>query len=179
MRDMETAAAALTIAETGHLLLSTGHAPSTSQAVERIVDLFPPHERFLAQSRLASLLVGILCQTLLPTVDGKGRVPAVEVMLGNPAVKNLIREGKIHLLPNTIRTYTNAGMKLLDHSLVDMYMKGTISARTALASCNDRGELESLCPDIAEKAGVASLGGPRLLSDASPSTDGKQAVAAV
>ena len=83
MRDLETAAAALTIAETGHLILTTGHAPSTSQAMERIIDLFPPHERHLAQTRLASLLNGVLCQTLVPRAVGSGRIAAVEITLGN------------------------------------------------------------------------------------------------
>src|SRR4030042_1086122 len=96
VRDLEPASAVLTIAETGHLVLTTGHAPSAPQTVERIIDLFPPHERYLAQSRLASLLIAVLCQVLAPKADGKGRVPAVEVMLANPAVKNLIREGKIY-----------------------------------------------------------------------------------
>lgn len=95
MRDLETAAAALTIAETGHLVLTTGHAPSTYQAVERVIDLFPPHERSLAQTRLASLLIAILCQALVPRADGAGRVPAIEIMLANPAIRNLIREGEI------------------------------------------------------------------------------------
>ena len=83
MRDLETAAAVLTIAETGHLVFTTGHAPSASQAMERIVDLFPPHERRLAQTRLASLLVGVLCQALVPRADGSGRIAAVEIMLAN------------------------------------------------------------------------------------------------
>ena len=107
MRDLETAALVLTLAETGHLIMSTGHAPSAPQAVERIIDMFPPHERNLAQMRLASLVVAVLCQTLIPRVDGVGRIAAVEIMLGNVAVKNLIREGKIHQLPNAIRTPGN------------------------------------------------------------------------
>ncbi|MBI2854707.1 MAG: type IV pilus twitching motility protein PilT [Chloroflexi bacterium] len=157
MRDPETAAAALTISETGHLLMTTGHAPSASQAVERIIDLFPPHERYLAQARLASLVIGILCQTLVPKADGKGRLPAVEVMLGNPAVKNLIREGKIHQLPNTIRTYASDGMKLLDQALADLYTKGMISGETMLSRCNDRHEVESLCPGVMGRTNAAHV----------------------
>ena len=144
MRDTETAAAVLTIAETGHLILTTGHAPSASQAMERIIDLFPPHERHLAQTRLASLLIGALCQALVPTADGSGRVAAVEVMLANPAVRNLIREGKIYQLPNVIRTHTQEGMVTLDQSLVNLYRKGTISHQSLLAFCNDRDEIEKL-----------------------------------
>ncbi len=144
MRDPETAAAALTIAETGHLILTTGHAPSSSQAVERIVDMFPPHERSLAQSRLASLLLGVISQTLVPTADGKGRVAAVEVMLCNSAVKNLIRDGKIYQIPNMIRTNTQIGMMLLDQALADLHKQGKISQESMLSFCNDRDETEKL-----------------------------------
>lgn len=141
MRDTETAAAVLTVAETGHLILTTGHAPSAAQAIERIVDLFPPHERHLAQTRLASLLLGVLCQVLVPRKDGSGRVAAVEIMLANPAVKNLIREGKTYQLPNVIRTHTQIGMELLDQSLVNLYIDGLISRQSLLAFCNDPEEV--------------------------------------
>jgi len=144
MRDLETAAAVLTIAETGHLILTTGHAPSTSQAMERVIDLFPPPERHLAQMRLASLLIGVLCQTLVPKADGSGRIAAVEIMLGNPAVKNLIREGKIYQLPNVIRTHRDIGMISLDESLANLYLKRIITGETLLAFCNDRQEVEKL-----------------------------------
>lgn len=150
MRDLETAAAVLNIAETGHLVLSTGHAPSAAQSVERVVDLFPPHERPLAQARLASMLLAILCQVLVPRVGG-GRIAAVEIMLGNPAVKNLIREGKIHLLPNVIRTQTNSGMQTLDQALVNLYLKGTIDWKTVLAWCQDEDEVKKLVGEIKVK----------------------------
>lgn len=144
IRDLETAAAALTVAETGHLILTTGHAPSAAQAMERIIDLFPPHERYLAQMRLASLIVGVLCQVLVPRADGSGRIAAVEVMLGNPPVKNLIREGKIYLLPNVIRTHREIGMVSLDEALVDLYLKQVITGEAVLDFCNDRKEVEKL-----------------------------------
>jgi twitching motility protein PilT len=132
MRDPDTADAVLTVAETGHFILTTGHAPSASQTMERIIDLFPPHQRHLAQSRLASLLVGVLCQTLVPRADGSGRIAAVEVMLGNPPVKALIREGKIYQLPNVIRTHRDIGMITLDESLVELYLKGMITGESVL-----------------------------------------------
>jgi twitching motility protein PilT len=144
MRDPETADAVLTVAETGHFILTTGHAPSASQAIERVIDLFPPHQRHLAQTRLASLLVGALCQVLVPRADGSGRVAAVEIMLGNPAVKNLIREGKIYQLPNVIRTHRDIGMISLDEALVSLYLKGTITGKSVLDFCNDRQEVEKL-----------------------------------
>ena len=152
MRDIETAAAVLTIAETGHLILSTGHAPSTSQAVERIVDLFPPDERYLAQTRLASLLVAVLCQVLVPKADGSGRVAAVEVMIANPPVRNLIREGKIYQLPNVIRTHREIGMISLDEALVSLYLKRKITGESLLAFCNDRQEVEKLIGKVEIKS---------------------------
>jgi twitching motility protein PilT len=144
MRDLETAASVLTVAETGHLVLTTGHAPSTAQAMERVIDLFPPEQRYLAQARLASLTVGVLCQTLAPRADGSGRIAAVEIMLGIPAVANLIREGKIYQLPNVIRTSNQDGMKTLDQSLVSLYLKGLISGESLASLCNDRDEIEKL-----------------------------------
>jgi twitching motility protein PilT len=148
MRDTDTAAAVLTIAETGHLVLSTGHAPSATQAMERVIDLFPPDERHLAQSRLASLLIGVLCQVLVPRADGIGRIAAVEIMLANPPVKNLIREGKIYQLPNVIRTHREIGMISLDEALVNLYLKQIITGETLLAFCNERQEVEKLIGKI-------------------------------
>ena len=156
MRDLETASAAITIAETGHMVLTTGHAPSTYQAVERIIDLFPPHERTLVQSRLASLLNGIICQALVPRANGKGRVPALEIMLANPAVRNLIREGKIHQLPNAIRTNARQGMQLLDQALVSLHKDGIITTDSIYAFCNDREEVEKLIANVEDKL-IANL----------------------
>ncbi len=144
MRDPETADAVLTVAETGHLILTTGHAPSATQAIERIIDLFPPHQRHLAQVRLASLLVGALCQALVPRSDGSGRIAAVEIMLGVPAVKALVREGKIYQLPNVIRTHREVGMISLDEALVSLYLKGDITGEIVLDYCNERTEVEKL-----------------------------------
>lgn len=136
MRDLETASAVLSVAETGHLVLSTGHAPSAAQSVERIVDLFPPHERVMAQARLASTLIAVFSQVLVPRITG-GRVAAVEIMLANSAVKNLIREGKPFLIPNTIRTSSNTGMKTLDDALVELYRNGIITREHVFAFCQD------------------------------------------
>ncbi len=144
MRDTETAAAALTIAETGHLVLTTGHASSASGAIERIIDLFPPHERHLVQARLASVLLGVLCQALVPRADGSGRVVAVEIMLANSAVRNLIREGKLFQLPNTIRTHARDGMQLRDQALVQLYREGKISRENLFSFCSEQAELERL-----------------------------------
>ncbi len=154
MRDMETAAAVLTLAETGHLVISTGHAPSAPQTIERIIDMFPLHERLLVQARLASLLIAVLCQVLVPRASGSGRIAAVEVMLANSAVKNLIREGKIYLLPNVIRTNRDIGMISLDEALVNLYLRKSITGETLMAACNDRGEVEKLVGTVPVKAGA-------------------------
>lgn len=144
MRDLETASTALTVAETGHLVLTTGHAPSASQAIERVINLFPPHERYLAQARLASLIIGVLCQALVPRAEGSGRAVAVEVMLANPAVRNLIREGKTYQLPNTIRMHSQQGMETFDQALITLYRNGTISRQSVFDFCSDQDEAARL-----------------------------------
>ncbi|MFC2042157.1 type IV pilus twitching motility protein PilT [Chloroflexota bacterium] len=144
MRDFDTAAAVLAIAETGHLILTTGHAPSAPQAVERIIDLFPYNERHLAQARLASLLNGVLCQTLVPRASGAGRIAAVEVMLANSAVRSLIRDGKIFQLPNVITTHREIGMISLDETLVNLHTRGVITFETMMSFCNNRNEVEEI-----------------------------------
>lgn len=144
MRDLDTAAAVLNIAETGHLVFTTGHAPSAAQAIERIIDLFPPNERYLSQVRLASTLDAVLCQTLVPRADDNGRIVAVEIMLGNTAVKNLIREGKIHQLPNVIRTGNKDGMNNMDQSLVELFLANKITAESMFDLCLNSRDVEKL-----------------------------------
>jgi len=156
MRDLETVSAVLTIAETGHLVLTTGHAPSASQAIERMIDLFPPHERHLAQSRLAFLLLGVLCQTLVPRAEVSGRIPAVEIMLANSPVRNLIREGKTYQLPNTIRTHARLGMQLLDQALINLYLDKKISSENLFAFCNDRDEVGKLIGEVEQRSSLVS-----------------------
>src|ERR1035437_1447021 len=121
MRDTETASMVLMAAETGHLVLSTGHASSAPLTIERVIDLFPTSQQALAQTRLAAVLQGVLCQALLPRADGQGRVPAIEVMLANSAVRNLIREGKAHQLLNVIRSSQQMGMCTMDEALIRLY----------------------------------------------------------
>ena len=137
VRDSETAAAVLTAAEAGHLVMTTSQAPSAPQAVERLVDMFPFVERGLSETRLASLLVAIACQTLVPRADRHGRIAAIEILVANPAVKALIRDGKIHQLPNAIRTNHHAGMISLRESLEDMYRREVITKETMEAFCSE------------------------------------------
>jgi twitching motility protein PilT len=144
IRDLDTAAAVLSIAETGHLVLTTSHAPSAYQAIERIVDMFPLYERHLSETRLASLLIAVVCQVLVPRANGLGRIAAVEIMMANPPVRSLIREGKIYQLPNIIRTHSELGMVSLDESLANLYLKQIITYETALAFCRDSNEINKL-----------------------------------
>ena len=148
MRDSETAAAVISMAETGHLVISTGHAPYAAQTVERIVDLFPHNERFLVQMRLASLLNAVLCQTLVPRADGTGRIAAVEIMLVNAAIRNLIREGKLTLLAEAIRDYGQGGNTTLDEALFRLYWQGTITMETLIKYCRDPDEISRLTSNV-------------------------------
>ena len=148
MRDSETAAAVISMAETGHLVITTGHAPYAAQAVERVIDLFPYEERSLVQMRMASLLSAVLCQTLVPRADGSGRIAAVEIMLVNAAIRNLIREGKITLLSNAIRDYGESGSVTLDEALFKLYWQGVITMDTVIRYCHDPDEISRLTNNI-------------------------------
>ncbi len=130
MRDPETIAAAITIAETGHLVFSTLHTNSASQTIDRMIDSFPPSQQPQVRIQLASTLKGIISQRLLPQING-GRVPAAEVLIGNNAVATNIRDGKTHLIDSIIETSQDAGMISLESSLSSLVMSGTISLETA------------------------------------------------
>jgi twitching motility protein PilT len=144
MRDSETAGAVLSLAETGHLVITTSHAPYVTQAIERIIDLFPSRERQQAQMRLASLLNAVLCQTLVPRAKGNGRIAAVEILLVNPAVSNIIRESRFNQLNNVLLSFRETGMISLDQALVNLYLDGIISSETVFTYCNDADEVRKL-----------------------------------
>jgi len=137
MRDLETISTAITAAETGHLILATLHTSSAAQAVERIIDVFPPHQQSQIRLQVADVLIGVLAQQLIPLFDHKGRVAAVEVMVGTPAVKNLIRESKTHQLPTLIQTGAKYGMKTMDMALKELYNRQKISREEFVARLND------------------------------------------
>jgi twitching motility protein PilT len=147
MRDNETAAAVISMAETGHLVISTGHAPYAAQTVERVIDLFPHNERFLVQMRLASLLDAVLCQTLVPRSDGSGRIAAVEIMQVSPAIRNLIREGRLSQLGDAVRDYGRGGNVTLDEALFKLYWGGVITRETALKYSHDPEQIGKLTSD--------------------------------
>jgi twitching motility protein PilT len=144
MRDLETIATALTAAETGHLMLSTLHTPSASQAIDRIIDVFPPHQQRQIRVQLSTTLEGVLYQALIPRADGNGLIVAVEVMIATPAIRNLIREGKTYQIPNVIQTGTQYGMQSLNQALSDLYFRGVITQEAALARSNNPEELREL-----------------------------------
>ena len=137
IRDLETIATALTAAETGHLVMATLHAPDAAQCIDRIIDVFPSHQQQQIRVQLASCLEGVLSQKLLPRTDGKGRVVAVEVLIGTSAVRNIIRDRKTELLYGVMQTGSAYGMVLMDAALKDLYEKGVISLETALAKARD------------------------------------------
>ncbi|MDO8513154.1 MAG: type IV pilus twitching motility protein PilT [bacterium] len=132
MRDLETIDAALTLAETGHLVFTTLHTNSASQTADRIIDVFPPHQQQQIRMQLANVLLGVISQRLLPRISG-GRVLACEIMMANSAVRNTIREGKTHQLPNVIQTSASEGMISLDKVLAELVSKGEITIDDALA----------------------------------------------
>ena len=144
MRDLDTTAAVLTAAETGHLVLTTLHTPSAAQAVDRIIDIFPSHQQQQVRTQLSIALEGVIYQTLVPTSDSSRRVVAAEVMIATTAIRNLIREGKTFQLSNAIQTGTQYGMQSLDQSLLDLYRKGIINDDQALTRCNNQPEFKSL-----------------------------------
>lgn len=130
MRDPETIGAAITIAETGHLVFSTLHTNSASQSIDRIIDAFPPHQQAQIRIQLASTLRGIISQRLLPQISG-GRVPAVELLINTPAVQTNIREGKTHLIDSIIQTSQTMGMITLESSLANLVKTGKITIEIA------------------------------------------------
>lgn len=127
MRDLETISTALTAAETGHLVLATLHSGSASQTVERVVDVFPPHQQGQVRIQLANCLQGVITQQLVPRVDGRGRVVGTEILVVTPAIRNLIRENKIHQIYSSIQTGGANGMMTMEKSLKSLYQKGIIS----------------------------------------------------
>ncbi len=142
MRDFETISLALTAAETGHLVFGTLHTSSAAQTIERIVDVCPSYVREQVRTQLADLIQGVVAQQLIPTSDGKGRVAAVEVMIGTDAVKNLIRSNKLAQMETTMQGGTSYGMQTLTEALAKLYRAGKISYQACLEYCNNPEDME-------------------------------------
>lgn len=143
MRDLETISTAITAAETGHLVLSTLHTIGAAATIERIIDVFPPHQQEQIRTQLANVLVSVVSQQLVPTVDKRGRVAAFEVMHATPAIRNLIRENKTHQIATSIQTSRRLGMITMDDALVELYMKGKIDRDEALNFAQDKNTMQT------------------------------------
>ncbi len=143
LRDLDTISAAMTAAETGHLIFGTLHTNDAPQTIDRIVDVFPAHQQNQVRAQLASVLLAVVSQRLIPKVDS-GRVPAVEIMIKNHAVENLIRENKSYQIGNVIETSSQEGMVTMDRSLVDLVRRGLVSYEIAASYSRDAKNFETL-----------------------------------
>jgi len=152
MRDLETISTALTAAETGHLVFATLHTQSTSQTVDRIIDVFPPHQQAQVRTQLSLGLQGIVTQQLLPTADGSGRVAGCEVLIPTPAIRNLIREGKTHQIYSSIQTSGSVGMQTMDSHLAQLVRAGKITRALAEQRASVPEELRRLMGEPAVRA---------------------------
>ena len=137
MRDLETISTAITAAETGHLVLSTLHTIGAASTIDRIVDVFPPHQQQQIRVQLSMVLESVISQQLIPTADKKSRVAAFEVMHSTPAIKNLIREAKSPQINSTIQTSKKLGMQTMDDAIFDLYVKGDIDKENAVSYAQD------------------------------------------
>jgi twitching motility protein PilT len=144
MRDLETIATALTAAETGHLVFGTLHTQSAPGTIDRIIDVFPAEQQEQVRVQIASSLQGVVTQSLIPTLDGTGRVAALEVLIPDDAVRNLIRQGKVEQIYSVMQTASSRGMQTMEQSLAELTMRGVISKETALGASSRREQLEGL-----------------------------------
>ncbi|CAB4848647.1 unannotated protein [freshwater metagenome] len=145
MRDLETISVALTAAETGHLVFATLHTQDAAQTIDRIIDVFPPHQQQQVRSQLAMALQGVVCQTLAKTADGHGRVVATEVLVVTPAVRNLIREGKTHQIYSVMQAGAAHGMHTLDQHLADLVRSRQITYEVGIEKCHHVEDFNRLC----------------------------------
>jgi twitching motility protein PilT len=145
MRDLETIEIALTAAETGHLVMATLHTQDAAQTIDRVIDVFPPHQQQQVRVQLAGALQGVVCQTLARTYDGKGRAVACEVLVATPAIRNLIREGKTHQIYSSLQAGGKFGMQTMDQHLAELVKTGRISYDTGLEKCHHVEDFNRLC----------------------------------
>src|SRR5215210_1715728 len=155
MRDLETISTAITAAETGHLVFATLHTQDAPQTIDRIIDVFPPHQQQQVRVQLSTTLQGVVTQQLVPTVDGQGRVAAVEVLVCTPAVRNLIREGKTHQIYSSMQAGGRYGMQTMDMALAQHIKAGRISQQVAFERCHDPEELQRLMGGSAPSGSIS------------------------
>jgi twitching motility protein PilT len=153
MRDLETISTALTAAETGHLVFATLHTQSAPSTIDRVIDVFPPHQQHQVRVQLSIALQGVITQTLLPTSDGAGRVSACETLVPTAAVRNLIREGKTHQILSAMQTGAGAGMQTMDAALAALVRQGKITQRAAEARSSTPDELRRLLGGVGAASG--------------------------
>jgi twitching motility protein PilT len=161
MRDLETIATAITAAETGHLVFATLHTQDAPQTIDRIIDVFPPHQQQQVRVQLSTTLQGVVTQQLIPTADGQGRVAACEVMVATPAIRNLIREGKVHQIYSAMQAGGRYGMQTMDMALAGHIKAGRISQQMAFERCHDPEELDRL---VGSRGGLSAYAGDSGLS---------------
>jgi twitching motility protein PilT len=144
LRDLETTATALTAAETGHLVLGTLHTQSATQTIDRVIDIFPPHQQLQIRAQLAAGLQGVVTQALAPRADGRGRVVISEVLTATPAIRSLVRDGKTHQIPSFMQAGGNDGMLSFDQNLAERVREGLVAVDQALDLCHSQEELKRL-----------------------------------
>ena len=162
MRDLETIGTAITAAETGHLVFATLHTQDAPQTIDRIIDVFPPHQQQQVRVQLATTMQGVVTQQLVPTADGHGRVAAIEIMVATPAIRNLIREGKVHQIYSAMQAGGRYGMQTMDMALAAHVKAGRISQQMAFERCHDAEELDRL---IGSRGGLSAYGGVGVSDD--------------
>lgn len=151
MRDLETMTAALTLAETGHLVMTTLHTSDAVHAIQRIVDVFPAHQQTQIRFQLSLVLVAVVVQQLLPRMDTPGRVVACEVMIATPSVGNLIRENQLHQLKTVIQTGRRSGMQTMNNALIELFQQGLVSWEEIARRTPDPEELDQLAKTLAKR----------------------------
>jgi twitching motility protein PilT len=165
LRDLETIESALRIAETGHLTFATLHTNSAAQTINRVIDVFPAHQQGQIRTQLSLVLEGIVCQALMPRADGQGRVMSLEVLIPTPAIRNLIRDDKVHQIYSTMQTgQEKFGMQTMNQSLATLYQTRLITLETALGASSMKDELEQMISrgaGVVPNAGMARPGMPQ------------------
>lgn len=159
LRDLETISVALTAAETGHLVFATLHTQDAAQTIDRIIDVFPPHQQGQVRSQLAATLQGVVCQTLVKRANGKGRVVATEVLIATPAINNLIREGKTYQIASAMQAGRDHGMHTMDSNLAELANSGEITVKAATGKAQDPASFASLIhrTDTSKDASLRAL----------------------
>ncbi|HZT53878.1 MAG TPA: ATPase, T2SS/T4P/T4SS family, partial [Gaiellaceae bacterium] len=164
MRDLETISTALTAAETGHLVFGTLHTQSAPGTIDRMIDVFPAAQQEQIRAQIAGSLQGVITQTLVPTADGRGRVPALEILIPDDAIRNLIRQAKIEQIYSYMQTGSRGGMQTMEQSLAHLVVNRAITAEEAVARSSRRSELVGLIErnGVAVATAPAAVGGLRL-----------------